>query len=57
MTNKTTLRPETFAQLVQVKDALNLAGDLGANEHACNDFFSDLLDSLGTDLEVFNDQF
>ena len=57
MTNKTTLRPETFAQLVQVKDALNLAGDLGANEHACDDLFYDLLVAVGTDLETFNDQF
>ena len=47
----------TFDSLVQVKEALNLAGDLGMNEDQCNDFFSDLLTSLGTDLEEFNNQF
>ena len=55
MTNKTAIRPETFAQLVQVKDALNLAEELGMNGDQCSDFFSDLLDSLGTDLEEFNE--
>lgn len=55
MTNKTAISPETFAQLVQVKLALNLAEELGMNDDQCCDFFSDLLTLLGTDLDEFNE--
>ncbi len=55
MTNKTAISPETIAQLVQVKLALNLAEELGMNADVCCDFFSDLLTSLGTDLDEFDE--